>query len=243
MKLVFVDETSDSKFSEYFGLCCAIIDSFYYAQLKRQFHSILLKSGWDPSIEFKGSTLFSAKTGDVSVGIEKRIDIANEILDLNTAKKNARMNFHYFRTTSKKHKKDYLTYLPKVLDKAIGNAQNKAGKDIVAIQCDNRSDINIHEIREVVLPVVQKRKFVLFEDIVMPSSRFETVGILYADLIGYLLARIETISSDAELFENIPPEELKNNGKVKKLNSSKKLLDQIKQLNLYKLKIRKIIGV
>jgi hypothetical protein len=238
MKLVFVDETSDSKFTNYFGLCCAVIDSFYYSQLKKQFHKILLKSGWDHNIEFKGSTLFSAKTGDISVGIDKRIDMANSILDLNTAKKNARISFHYFSKDSKKHKDDYLTYLPKVLYKAIGNAPRAAGKDIIAIQCDNRSDINIQEIREAVMPIVMKRKYVLFEDIVMPTSRFETVGILYADLIGYLEARVDTISSDIELFENIPASELKNNGKVKKLISSKKLLKQIKQLNLYKIKIK-----
>lgn len=240
MQLVFVDETSDSKFTEYFGLCCAIINSFYYSQLKRQFHEILIQSGWDPRIEFKGSYLFSAKRGDPNISIEKRIDIANALLDLNTAKKNARMHFHYFKKKkSKNHKKDYLTYLPKILKKALAKPQKGYGKDVVAIQCDKRSDVEIQEIRDVVISVIQKRKYVLYEDVIISSSRFETVGILYADLIGYLVSRIENISSDIELFENIPKEELKNNGKVKKLISSYKLLNQIKDLKAYRVKTTK----
>lgn len=87
MKLIFIDETSDSKFKQYFGLCCAVIDSFYYSQLKNQFHKILLDGGWNQKVEFKGSCLFSASTGDTSITIDKRIDIANELLDLNSAKK------------------------------------------------------------------------------------------------------------------------------------------------------------
>jgi hypothetical protein len=239
MKLIFIDETGDAKFTDYFGICCAIIDSFYYSQLKKQFHNILLKNGWDSNIEFKGSCLFSAKKGDVTISIDRRIDIANDLLDLNAAKKNARMHFHYFRKKSNNHKKDYLTYLPIIIEKALSKAPSGAGKDIVAIQCDNRSDIKIKELRKILYPVVKKKKYVLFEDIVMPASRFETVGILYADLIGYLVARVETISSDMDLFENIPKEELENNGKVKKLQSSKKLLEQIKYLQKYRIKTSK----
>ena len=150
------------------------------------------------------------------------------------------MQFHYFsKHKSENHREDYLAYLPKVLDKAIPKAPSGPGKDIVAIQCDNRSDIKIEEIREKVHPIILKKGYVLFEDIVMPSSRFETVGILYADLIGYLLARVETISSDLELFENIPIEELETNGKVKKLLSSRKLLNQIKALQSYRVKTTK----
>ena len=239
MKLIFVDETSDSKFKDYFGLCCAVIDSFYYSQLKRQFHSILVNGGWNTKVEFKGSYLFSAKKGDKNITIDKRINIACALLDLNCANKNARMHFHYFRTKTKNHKNAYITYLPSMIEKALPKAPSGAGKDIVAIQCDNRSDVRITEIREKLNPIVKKKKYVLFEDIVIPSSRFETVGILYADLIGYLTARIETISSDAELFENVPLEERKNNGMMKKLGSSQELIKKIKYIQKYRVKITK----
>ena len=70
----------------------------------------------------------------------------------------------------------------------------------------------------------------------MVSSNFNTVGILYADMIGYLAARIDTISNDQELFENIPTDQLLNNGKVRKLKTSMALINKIKQLDKYEIK-------
>jgi len=236
MLLVFFDETSDSKFKDYFGLSCVVINSAHYTQVKTEFHNILLKNGWNPEIEFKGSYLFSANSGDTDIDIERRILIAEGILDLNTSKKNARINFHYFKTRSTNHKDDYLEYAPQLLEKVLPKPKHKNGKDIVSIHCDKRSDISINELRSVFLPVIHKKKYTLYEDIHMVNSRFETVGILYADIVGYLIARVDTISTDAELFENIPPEEWENNGKIKKWKSSTKLLGKIKNLNLYELR-------
>lgn len=71
MLLAFVDETSDTKFKDYFGLCCATINSSFYRQIKDDFQRILTNGGWNPNIEFKGSYLFSALSGDTSVPIEK----------------------------------------------------------------------------------------------------------------------------------------------------------------------------
>lgn len=86
------------------------------------------------------------------------------------------------------------------------------------------------------MPVLKKRHYCLFEDVTTPNSNFETVGILYADIVGYLKARIDTISNDSELFENIPKDQLLNNGKIKKLLSSKSLIDGIKNLVKYSVK-------
>lgn len=79
-----------------------------------------------------------------------------------------------------------------------------------------------------------KRGFALYENVLMASSGFETVGILYADIVGYLQARVETISSDAELFENITAEHWDTNGKLKKLRSSTEILQGIKELDVHK---------
>ncbi len=236
MILIFIDETSDSKFKDYFGLCCAVINSSSYVQVKQQFQGILVKDGWDPSIEFKGSFLFSASSGDTSIPVDKRVEIAHKLLDLNVAKKNARISFHYFRKQSDNHKADYLEFLPTLIEKALPKVDHKNGKDIVAVYCDHRSDITTSEIRAAIKPVLGKKEYTLQEDVVMPVSGFETVGILYADLIGYLAARVDTISNDSELFENIPKSEWQKNGKVRKLLSSTELLDKIKKLQLYHLK-------
>lgn len=230
---IFIDETSDKKFKDYFGLCCATINSSFYPEIKRKFQDILLNFGWDTSLEFKGSFLFSASQGDVSVPVEERVEIAKEILSLNKSTTNARIKFHYFAAKSANQREDYLRFLPIVLKKSLPSAKKKGDKDLVTIHCDHRSDIGCTEIRKVLYPVLEERGFALFEDIHMPTSRFETVGILYADIVGYLQSRVHTISSDAELFENIAPAHWETNGKLRKLKSSTELLEGIKALNLY----------
>ena len=63
------------------------------------------------------------------------------------------------------------------------------------------------------------------------------MGILYADIVGYLISRIDIISNDSELFDNIPIEEYQTNGKIKKLMTSIEIINKIKNLEFYKVKI------
>ncbi len=88
----------------------------------------------------------------------------------------------------------------------------------------------------VILPAITDKKYELFEDIIQIDSNCETIGVLFADIIGYLMARVETISSDIELFENLTPEQIRKNGKLRKLASSWQLIDKIKQMTIYGLK-------
>ena len=67
------------------------------------------------------------------------------------------------------------------------------------------------------------------------ESNFETVGVLYADIVSYLMARIQNISNDSELFENVS-ELLNQLGKIMKLKSSVKLTEMIKNLTIYGVK-------
>ena len=212
------------------------MNAINYVQVKKEFQLILIKAGWDPKYEFKGSYLFSASKGDPNISVESRVGIAQKILDLNTANKNARMNFHYFHKDSSNHKKDYLAYVPSLLDKALTKANHKGGKDLLTLHCDHRNDISIEEIRNVALPIIKKKGYTLFEEIQMPISCFHTVGILYADIVAYLRARVETIGNDSELFDNVPKEEWINNGKIKKYLSSTILLDKIKKIKVYEVK-------
>jgi hypothetical protein len=238
MLLAFVDETSDTKFKDYFGLCCATINSSFYRQIKDDFQRILISGGWNPEIEFKGSYLFSALSGDTNVSIEKRIEITSAILALNTAKQNARMKFTYLKKPSINQKEAYLNYLPILLEKALPKAQKRAGKDILALHCDRRDDISPREIYNAVIQVIEKRGYTLLEDIVVSRSNFHTVGILYADIVGYLYARVDTIANDSDLFQNVPPEQWENNGKIKKLKSSTKLLGLIKKFDRYEVVVK-----
>ena len=156
MILVFVDETSDSKFKEYLGLSCAVVKQNYYRQIKVGFQEILIKGGWDPSVEFKGSYLFSASKGCTEIPVEKRIEMAEKIIDLNIANKNARMKFAYFKTTTENGKRDYLDYLPALLYKVLPKPDKSQGKDLISVFCDYRSDISAGEIRTSISPAIKQ---------------------------------------------------------------------------------------
>lgn len=237
MQLLFVDESGDHKFKDYFGLCVAAINSAHYKTAKTGFHGVLKAAGWDESVEFKGSHLFSASKGDLKVPIEKRVEMAGAILDLNKAGRNARMRFHYLcRQECKDHKAEYLARLPVIIAKALPPTEKRYGKDLVTLSCDGRDDISVQEIQEAVLPTIEERGYTLVEEVTTPKSNFHTVGILYADLVSYLSARIDTIKSDVELFDGIAPELLEKNGKVKKLKSSTDLIARVKKLERHLVK-------
>ena len=235
MEFVFVHETSDAKFMDYYGICCATVNHTKYRKIKAGFQSILTKGGWDPDVEFKGSYLFSASKGCADVPVEDRIKLAKDILGLNASDKNARMKFAYLKLSTEDVETEYLRYLPGLLDKALSKAPTKAGKDLVSVQCDYRSDIQPQELTAAIRPTLQKKGYTLYEDVAMTNSNFETVGVLYADLVAYLVARVDVISSDYELFEGITPEAAESSGKIKKLRSSMNLIDQIKKLDLYQI--------
>ena len=232
---IFVDETSDSKYKEYFGLCCTAVHHSFYPQIKRETQQILKDGGWNFDVEFKGSYLFSASKGCIEVDIDKRIELAEKILELTTAPKNTRMKLSYFRKSSTDHKKDYLEYLPYLIRDILKkySFSRKQGKNLVSISCDYRSDISIRELRAAILPAVEDKKYELFEDIIQVNSTCDTIGVLFSDIIGYLMSRIETITKDIDLFENLTPEQIEKSGKLKKLESSWYLIDKIKKMTIY----------
>ena len=236
MIFAFVDETGDTRSPEYFGLCSAIMNSNFYSKIKRDFQSILLDEGWDPNIEFKGSCLFSASRGDTKIPVDKRVNIAERLLALNTSKRNARMKFAYLAMQSKNTGEDYLTYLPKLIDKILPNAQGKGGKDILYLQCDQRDDIKAEDIHKAVEKVARQRGYTLLEAVVCSRSSFHTVGTLYADIVGYLFSRIDIYKTDSDLFEDISENQWTTDGRIRKLRSSTHLLQQIKKFDVYQVK-------
>ena len=232
MLLTFIDETGDSKDKEYLGFSVATINAHFYSNLKTEVSKILLDIGWDPSTEFKGSYLFSASKGCADVEVEQRVEAAKQLLDLNIAKYNSRMRFYYGCLHSKNHSDAYLTYLPPFLTKILPKA--KPSKNLILVSCDERSDITEDQLNHALIPAIENRGYVIHERVQSSKSTFETIGLMFADVVGYLTARIDTISHDAELFEDVTPEKLESNGKLRKLQSSSELISRIKQINVYK---------
>lgn len=233
MRLVFIDECGDANKKDYLGLSIASVDSRYYPLLKRSAQSVLLKIGWEAQTEFKGSYLFSVSKGCPSVSVEDRVAAAMSLLDLNTSEKNSRMHFTYGRLRSTKQGEDYLRRLPGLLHRGLRVAPMGAGKDLVAITCDERSDVNRRALHSALAPVVAAKGYVLHESVTFAQSSFDTIGLMFADLVGYLAARVDLLSADAQLFEGLSPEELAKDGQCRKFTASRKLLDKVKKLTLY----------
>ena len=143
------------------------------------------------------------------------------------------MTFHFGSTTSKNHAEDYLKLLPELLYKTLPKASKGAGKNLISIICDDRSDIKNDDLNDYLIPVIIEKNYLLFERIFQCKSTFDTIGLMYADLVGYLAGRIETIENDSQLFEGLAPEPFRRNGKIRKLQSSQELISKIKNLILY----------
>lgn len=233
MLLVFVAGTGDVKFKDYLGFCIATVNATFYPSLKGKVQGALKKVSWDPGTEFKGSFLFSASKGGSDVEVGRRIAAAHEILDLNIALKNSRIQFYYGTMSSTDHGADYLRALPSLLKKSLPRAPKGAGKNLAAVVCDERSDVSADDLNAAVGPALNSRGYVVFERVSQARSTPDTVGLMYADLVGYLAARVHTISNDSELFEGLSAEQLEQNGKLRKLKSSSELIDKIKALKVY----------
>jgi hypothetical protein len=233
MLLVFIDETSDAKFRDYLGFSIATIDSRFYPSLKQEAHAILRGVNWDPSVEFKGSHLFSQSKGCSGVEVAARVEAARQLLRLNVAAANKRIRFCYGDLRSQNQKADYLAKLPTLLYRALRPPAKGAGKNLAAVTVDARSDVSDDELQSAFAPVLQARGWVLLERIVRAKSSCDTVGLMLADIVGYLLSRVETITNDAELFEGMSPEALEQSGQMRKLRSSTELVQLLKGLKLY----------
>jgi len=212
--LAFVDETSDRDKPRYFGLTVATINANFYRAVKAAFLERLDESGWERSIEFKGAFLFSASKGCTTVPVDTRITLVSELLKLNTSAKYRRMKFYYAATETNDHRSEYLEILPLLLAKALPRTSKKGGKDLVKLYCDRRDDLKPADIRAVAAPVIDARGYTLVEDVVCAVSNRETVGILYADIVGYLMGRVEVILNDIDMFDGLTAEQINASSKL-----------------------------
>lgn len=229
MFLAFVDETGDVKRRDYLGLSIAVINSLHYLALKPRAQKILTDAGWDPNIEFKGAHLFSASKGCLNVPIEARVDVAHRLLELNVAAKNVRIRFCYVALASTDVGDDYHKYLPGLLKRTLPRAPKGAGKNLLAVTCDERDDLSLDQLHERISAVATDRGYVLLERVHVTRSSFHTVGLMFADLVGYLVGRMETITADADLFDGLTSEQLESNGILRKLKTSQVLVQKIQR--------------
>ena len=132
---------------------------------------------------------------------------------------------------SKNPNDDYLKGLPGLIYQVLPKAPKGAGKNLVMVACDERSGLNLKLLNEAVKEAVQARGYVLLERPMELQSSLDTAGVMFADLVGYLMGRLHTI--DVTKFEQSTPEQLEKVGDFKKHQSARKLIEKIKSLDLY----------
>ena len=199
MKLVFIDET---KQGDSFCVSMVIIDSSKYSILKREYLGVLEKYGWNHKSdknEFKGKIVFSAKDPEESsrITVDTRIKICNELLEHTLSSgKSKRMDVSFFSDKVKEGRtwQDiYFDVVPKLIEKKLGKGKIKGGKNCVAIFCDSfdmkRKEEMYQKMRRQIATVLRKRNWIFFEEIFFYKSTNYTLGITYADIIGYLVAK------------------------------------------------------
>jgi len=233
MKLLFIDETQDNNNKEYLGICCSLTDLTFYGKLKTEFNDILEKFNWDKGNELKGNAIFSIKNGDKNVNIGDRINLVKDLLEENISKKNSRIKFAFVKCKTTKFKVEYLNVLPKLLDKFLVKApKNGAGKNIISIHCDHHSAIKPLEIENSIKSVLNKKNYILLEGVHCVQSNNESIGVIYTDIVGYLIGRIDNIKNDIDLFNNL--DDSKKKTSFRKLETSTELIKVIKHIEFFK---------
>lgn len=235
MKFLFVDETYDSSHPNYLGLCFALIDGTKYPLIKKTFFKHLEKYDWDTDIEFKGRWIFSASKGCENVPVEERIKLTKEIIDLNTSSKTrARIKFLYVYTEQGSGSFEYRKLFAFGLGQVLPKAPKGMGKNLLAIYCDRREDVKAKDIRHIAEPILRKKHYILFEDPHFITSTVHTVGICVADMVAYLMSRVNVIQVDRSLFDDLTSERAQTNMRLQKVLTSKRLINAIKRMDVYK---------
>lgn len=227
MKFLFIDETQDQHNKEYLGICISVMDSSFYYKIYKLTKKILEKYGWDRNTELKGSYIYSISKGCKDVDIERRISLIKELLSENVANTNSRIKFGFIRTKSKNVKGDYLISLPILIGKILKKANSGAGKNLISIFFDERNDLKETEISEAIKQILIKRGYLLVESVSRVKSSNDSIGIMYTDLVGYLIGRIHNLKEADELNNKT------NNYNQIKFQTSKELIKIVKDLKRY----------
>jgi hypothetical protein len=137
-------------------------------------------------------------------------------------------------TESGSGNKEYLKLLELGLGQVLPRAPKGMGKNVIGIYCDERKGIRVTDVRDKVEAITKKKKYILLEDPHLVNSTVHTVGICVADIVAYLMSRVDIIKVDSSLFEDLTSEKAKKNMQLKKYLTSKRLIKSIKKMDVYK---------
>ena len=205
MQLVFIDETEQKNT---FAISVIVMNSSKYGSFKKKYLNILKKYKWDHKDdrnEFKGTAILgSTKTNSLSP-LEKK-EMCSELLHIiQSTNKIVRPYIAYHDISKNRtgvYKQElYFKSIPLILEKALKKSSAKNSKNVVCIFCDkfsiaNKNKNEYQKMRKEIASILKLKKLIFFEEIYFSKSTNYTIGISYADLIGYLLLKEKNSEKD-----------------------------------------------
>jgi hypothetical protein len=248
MKFLFADEVKNiyNKKNSY-GLIVVLIDSHYLVEIYKNFKKELDKLTIDGK-EMKGKDLFSTKTNK---DVGQNINFMNSVLRLSssksgkTAKFKAYVNFSFFKENTNEYDM-YKKCFSEIINKIEKN--NNIKKSLLILELDNNESVktNKKDFDFSIKSLLSKRGYYLHENSFLVNSSNDTIGILFADYIGYILAsyfnlskfnkdNIEEIKSliskDTDKYTDKEKEKLKNYiNNYKKIETTENLMKEVKKI-------------
>ncbi len=188
VKLVFIDETENSKhLPDFYAVCAVAVDATKYALLKDAVDNALKKCGWCSDFEFKGSWIFSSSKGDKSVSTEQRVDAAKSMVAATTSDKNARVKCVMAWTDQGGGQEQHLKLVSQAVKKSLPQASEQGkGKNLVAVFADRKDGISRKNLSDAIVKVTESRGYSIVEDVVVVPSSCKWRGIVLADIFAYL---------------------------------------------------------
>jgi hypothetical protein len=234
VKLFFIDEVKNQKDNRYFGVCCVCVEHAFYQSMAADIENIFTTAGWRvDQYEFKGSFMFSDRKGDVSVSIDKRIEMVQSLLALDVARKNSKLGVEFRYNFDGDGESNYMNLVGECLKK-VPKPHKGAGKKLCSVFVDHHDGYDQRKLRDLVLcPALSKKGWMLIEDVHFIGAWWENQrGMTMCDILAYLASWVSLVPD-----LSTAPEAMASVGEMSPFDQRKyarvtELLRLVKKLNI-----------
>lgn len=233
MKFIFIDETSNKKNPNFYGVCGVCIDEKHYPGFVREVTKCFENAGWNTEIEFKGSYLFSVSKGDPNVTVDTRIAMVDKIIALNIAEKNAKLKAVFAWNEARDIAENHLLLVKKVLCKLLPSIYKKRRKKPCIVLADRNDKIPQQELWKSVSETLAGRNYCLVEDVhIFKDWRPSHIGLCLCDLIGYLASWPCLSKTTIEAQKSLFAEESISQHDARKAKTVKRIFHNLKNVTI-----------
>lgn len=234
MKLIIIDETQNNKEPKFYGVCGICIDVAHYPSIVRKANQYFQNAKWNTNeYEFKGRFLFSSSKGDITVSIDDRISLAENLVGLNIAQTNAKMKSVFAWNLKRDTAKNHFLLVKEVVRGLLPSIpkNNKEKPCIVFAHRNNK--IPVTQLWQTVNDSLHNKNYVLVEDVhIIGGWRDTHVGLCMCDLFAYLASWICITSTPKKAQLSLFNSEGISAISVEKTQTVEKIFKKIKAIKM-----------